>query len=145
MSSLPDTPGLRLISSGLSYCKAAELLHLSDPNSVEWAPCFAIVGLAIEVGLKGYLREHGMSEAQQRRLGHDLADAFRQAVSHGFKPSHPLQEALAVELSPHYKDMSLRYQIGASLDLPVVKDVIEVARSLIHDLYVQTRVKYPSP
>jgi hypothetical protein len=102
----------------------------------------SIVGLALEVSLKGFLREHGMDEGGQRKLGHDL-EAFREAVAHGFKLGNPFQEKLAGEISPHYKDMSFRYQIGTSVNLPAMQDMIGVARSLVHDLYMQTRAKYP--
>jgi hypothetical protein len=142
MSSLPDTPGLRLLSNALAFCRAAELLHAEDPKSLAWAPCFANLGLAIEVGLKGFLRENGMTEAEQKRIGHDLVAAYQETVARGFKSSHPLQPNLCSEINPYYKDMSLRYQIGVSANLPELEDAIRVARSLMHDLYTQCTVKY---
>jgi hypothetical protein len=45
--SLPDTPGLRLISSVFAFWRAAKLLHDEDPRSLAWAPCFVNLGLAI--------------------------------------------------------------------------------------------------
>ena len=51
--SLPDTQGLRLISSGIAFWKAAKLLHEDDPQSLAWAPCFVNLGFAIELGLEG--------------------------------------------------------------------------------------------
>jgi hypothetical protein len=96
---LPDTPGLRLISSALAFCRAATLLHEGDLKSLAWAPCFVNLGLAIELGLKGFLREQGMTEAEQRAFQHDLVRAFDAAVARGFEPSHPLQRTLAEEIN----------------------------------------------
>jgi hypothetical protein len=91
--SLPDTQGLRLIGSGIAFWKAAKLLHEDDlrtnPQALAWAPCFAILGLAIEVGLKGFLREQGMSDTEQKALGHDLVKAFHESLARGFRPTHP--------------------------------------------------------
>ena len=140
--SLPDTPGLRLISSGIAFWKAAKLLHEDDPQSLAWAACFVNLGLAIELGLKGFLREQGLSEAEQKALGHDLVKAFRESVARGFRPTHPLQSKLADEINPHYKDMSLRYQIGMSLDLPLLNDAISVAWSLMEALHQQSTGQY---
>jgi hypothetical protein len=100
------------------------------------------LGLAIELGLKGFLREHGMSEAEQIALRHDLVRAFDAALACGFKPSHPLQQTLAKEINPHYKDMSLRYQNGTSVSLPPLKDAIYMTRLLLNDIYIQCTEKY---
>jgi hypothetical protein len=93
--SLPDTPGLRLLSSAMAFCRAATLLHAEDPKALAWAPCFVNLGLAIELGLKGFLREQGMTEAEQKAFGHDLVSAFDAALAGGFKPSNPLQQELS--------------------------------------------------
>ena len=139
---LPDTQGLRLISSGIAFWKAAKLLHEDDPQSLAWAPCFVNLGLAIELGLKGFLREQGMSDAEQKALGHDLVKAFQESIAQGFCPTHPLQSKLADEINPHYKDMSLRYQVGVSVDLPSLKDAIDVTWSLMEALHQQSAAKY---
>jgi hypothetical protein len=139
---LPDTPGLRLLFSALVFCRAAKLLHDEDPNASAWAPCFVNLGLAIELGLKGFLREQGMSEAEQMALRHDLVRAFDAALARGFKPSHPLQLTLAKEINPHYKDMSLRYQNGTSVSLPPLEDAIYMTRLLLNDINIQCTEKY---
>ena len=139
---LPDTQGLRLISSAMAFWRAAKLLHEYDPQSLAWAPCFVNLGLAIELGLKGFSREHGMSEAEQIALGHDLVKAFQESCARGFRPTHPLQSKLAAEINPHYKDMSLRYQNGVSANLPPLADAIDVAQLLIEALYLQSTAKY---
>lgn len=141
-TSLPDTQGLRLISSGIAFWKAAQLLHRDDPESLAWAPCFVNLGLAIELGLKGFLRERGMSEAEQKGLNHDLVKAFDQSIIRGFCPTHPLQSQLAKDLNPHYKDMSLRYQNGISVDLPLLQDAIDVTWSLMNALWLQSVTHY---
>ncbi|MGH7112157.1 MAG: hypothetical protein ACREFK_17245 [Stellaceae bacterium] len=139
---LPDTPGLRLLSSALAFCRAAELLHEDAFGSLAWAPCFVNLGLAIELGLKGFLRENGMSEAQQKAFQHDLVCTFKAALARGFNPPHVLLEALVNEINPHYKDMSLRYQIGTSVNLPPLEDAIVATRLLLHTLYIQCTTKY---
>ena len=83
-----------------------------------------------------------MSEAEQKTFQHDLVRAFDAALARGFKPSHPLQLALAKEINPHYKDMSLRYQVGTSVNLPLLGDAINVAELLMRALYIQCTEKY---
>jgi hypothetical protein len=140
--SLPDTPGLRLIGSGIAFWRAAKLLHEDDPQLDAWAPCFVNLGLAIELGLKGFSRERGMSDAEQKALGHDLVKAFQESLARGFCPTHPLQSKLADEINPHYKDMSLRYQIGVSVNLPLLKHAIPVTGLLMEALHQQSTAKY---
>jgi hypothetical protein len=140
--SLPDTPGLRLIGGAIAFWKAAKLLHEDDSQEEAWAPCFVNLGLAIELGLKGFLREQGMSDAEQKALGHDLVKAFQESLARGFRPTHPLQSTIADELNPHYKDMSLRYQVGGSVSLPPLKDAIEVTQLLMFALHQQSTAKY---
>jgi hypothetical protein len=140
--SLPDTQGLRLISNGLAFLKAAKLLHDTDPEEFTWAPCFVNLGLAIELGLKGFLREQGMLEAEQKGIAHDLIKAFEASLTCGFRPTYPLQSQLIDALNPHYKDMSLRYQIGTSVELPLLRDAIVVTESLTFALYDQSTAKY---
>jgi hypothetical protein len=140
--SLPDTQGLRLISNGLAFWRAAKLLHDDDPLSLAWAPCFVNLGLAIELGLKGFLREQGATDAEQKALGHDLVKAFQESIARGFCPTHPLQSKLADEINPHYKDMSLRYQIGTSVNLPLLDDAIMVTGLLMQALHLQSTAKY---
>jgi len=139
--SLPDTPGLRLISSGLAFWKAAKLLHDDDPRALAWAPCFVNLGLAIELGLKGFLREQGATKEEQKALGHDLVKAFQESIARGFCPTHQLQWELANDINPHYKDMSLRYQIGTSVDLPRLDHAICVTNLLLQALYLQSTAK----
>jgi len=100
--------------------------------------------LAIELGLKGFLREKGMSETKQRALNHDLVKAFETAVRCGFKPTHKLQERLVRDLDPHYKDMSLRYSAGTSVELLRLPQAIPVTRLLLYDLHTQRRSRNPS-
>jgi hypothetical protein len=118
------------------------LLHEDDPRLLTWAPCFVNLGLAIELGLKGFLREQGMSDAEQKALGHDLVKAFQDSLARGFRPTHPLQSKLADEINPRYKDMSLRYQTGVSANLPLLENAINVTSSLVQALHLQSTAKY---
>ena len=83
-----------------------------------------------------------MSEAEQIALGHDLVKAFQESFARGFRPTHPLQSKLADEMNPHYKDMSLRYQLGESANLPLLADAINVTHLLIEALFLQSTAKY---
>lgn len=83
-----------------------------------------------------------MSDAEQKALGHDLVKAFQEAVTQGFRPTHPLQSRLADEVNPYYKDMSLRYQIGVSVNLPLLENAINVTSLLMQALHLQATAKY---
>jgi hypothetical protein len=83
-----------------------------------------------------------MSDAEQKALGHDLVKAFQESLARGFCPTHPLQSKLADEINPHYKDMSLRYQIGVSVNLPLLKHAIPVTGLLMEALHQQSTAKY---
>jgi len=45
-------------------------------------------------------------------------------------------------MNPHYKDMSLRYQLGESANLPLLADAINVTHLLIEALFLQSTAKY---
>jgi hypothetical protein len=95
------------------------------------------------LGLKGFLREQGISDAEQKDLGHELVKAFQESLARGFRPTDPLQSKLADEINPHYKDMRrLRYQIGVSANLPLLEDAINVTSSLRQALSLQSTAKY---
>jgi len=138
-----DRPGRRLIGAATAFCRCAQLLHEHDEQSGAWAICFVNLGFAIELGLKGYLRETGGSEKEQRGLRHDLLAAFRLAQSRGFVPSHPAQEQLIVELNPHFKDMTLRYVEGTVIELPPIEAAIQVVWMLLRELHEQGGVADP--
>lgn len=134
----PDTPGRRLISGGLAFWRAAKLLHEYDREALAWAACFVNLGFAIELGLKGFLREKGLTPAEQKGLGHDLVRAFDKAVEYGFRQDHPIKKVVVTDISPHFADMSLRYLVGMEVILPRIDTAIEVVSDLLHDLYKQS-------
>lgn len=147
LSQIPeDTPGRRLGGGAFAFLRTAELLHAADPNAWAWATCFVNIGFALELGLKAFLREKGGSEKEQRDLGHDLLRSYQLAVARGLRPSHPLQARLIDELSPPFKDMSLRYLRGEWIDLPSISEAIGVTRMLLLDVHEQCGfIRQPSP
>ena len=138
-----DTPGRRLLGGAWAFWRSAQLLYEFDPQALAWATMFVHMNLAIELALKGFLREKGYSEKQQVDLGHNLAKAFACARQEGFQPSHQAQEALILELNPHHQDMSLRYLQGTSVNLPVVRDALAIVLSLVRDLHTQAKIPVP--
>lgn len=133
-----DTPGRRLAGGAFAFLRAAELLHEADPASWAWATCYVNIGFAIELALKGFLRERGgLEKEQQHEIRHDLSEAYCRAINRGFQPSHPLQKPLVDDLTPHFKDMSLRYLTGEWIELPSISEAIGVARLLILDVHEQ--------
>ena len=132
-----DTPGRRLAGGAFAFLRAAELLHEDDPASWAWATCFVNIGFALELGLKGYIREKGGSEKEQRDLGHDLSKAYQAALDRGFKPSNAYSGWIIEEITPHFKDMSLRYLIGGEVQLPSISHAIGLTRILIVDVHEQ--------
>jgi hypothetical protein len=135
-----DTPGRRLLGGAWAFWHAARLLHEYDPDALAWATIFVNLGLAIELAVEGFLREKGCSEREQLDLRHDLMMAFSRAREHGFNPSHPAQEDVIAELNPHYKDMSLRYLTGTSVELPEVRNSLAIVRALVFDLHTQAKL-----
>ena len=132
-----DTPGRRLIGGAFAYWRAAELLYAFDPTSLAWATGFTNLGLAIELSLKGFIRERGGSEAQQRSLNHYIGRALTQAKDMGFQPSHPAIAEFVLELDPHYSDMSLRYLFGTSVELATMPNAIAIVHRLLMDVSAQ--------
>ena len=121
----------------MAFLQSARLLLAHDPEALAWATMFSHLGNAIELGLKAYLREMGMTEKEQMALRHDLEKAFEKAVERGYQPPHPALEALIKELNPHHKDTSLRYLVGTSVNLPEVSDAIVVVGWLLQSLHEQ--------
>ena len=140
---LADTPGRRLAGGAFAFLRAAELLHEDDPASWAWATCFVNVGFALELALKGFIREKGGDEKDQKAVGHDLWQAFLLAIDRGFKPSNAFSAWLVREISPHFKDMSLRYLIGGAVELPPISQAIGITRLLILDVHEQCGFVHP--
>ena len=132
-----DTPGRRLAGGAFAFLRAAELLHQSDPASWAWATCFVNIGFALELGLKGFIREKGCTEKEQRDVGHDLRKAYELAVAQGYRSSSSLQVRLIEAINPHFQDMSLRYLSGEWIELPGIPEAIDVARLLLLDVHEQ--------
>ena len=130
------TPGRRLGGGAFAFLRAAELLHKDDPASWAWATCFVNVGFALGLALKGFIREKGGDEKDQKAVGHDLWQAFLLAVDKGFKPSNAFSAWLIREINPHYKDMSLRYLVGGAVELPPLPQAIAITRMLMAVIYV---------
>jgi hypothetical protein len=95
----------------------------------------------MELALKAYLRARGTSEGEQKALGHDLSALLRRSVELGLQPSHEAIPHYVDALSPHHKDMSLRYLEGDSVDLPGIMPTYAAVRQLIDDVVAQASLR----
>ncbi len=126
--------GRRLISAALAHLRAAELLHEDDPKGLAWPVCYVEIGLALELGLKGFLRAGGGTAGEQRKLGHNLKRLWRRVQTGGYTPSSPHAATLIEDLAKTYQDMTLRYIEGEELNLMRLQDVIQVCRAFLLEL-----------
>ena len=85
----------------------------------------------IELALKAYLHEKGLSIDDLRRVGHNLIELLRACQARGLDPSEPDTSAIVARLDASLEKAKLRYDF--EFHLPLLKDVRRIARGILRD------------
>ena len=92
---------------------------------------------AIELHLKSFLRQRGMTEAELRGLGHNVATLAARCVQEGLQLSNDDVEVIAVAKTANETIRSRYYEAGARLSMRIEKlrpVAAKIARSVHGEL-----------
>jgi hypothetical protein len=127
-----ETTPKNLLVGAIGFMDAARRLLAPDPTGapLPWPAFFVLVAFSFEMSLKAVVKQAGGSEADLRRIGHDLLRGLAAARAAGYEDPQgvPLAEVLTA-MSPLHIDHSLRYFMGPEdrvVDLYEPADVMGV-------------------
>ena len=113
------------------FLEAAQLVR---PQKPDWfAPTFFLVCQSIELSLKAYLRGSGFSDAQLRKLGHDLDAGISAATAAGVDGYVSLsdQDRAAISaINPYYRFKDFQYSVTGFKSFPHPDVLLELAGRL---------------
>src|SRR3972149_10301169 len=127
-----------------SFASAADFLIGNGWKGPFDHPIYYLLGHAIELALKSFLRAKGKSldELKGERLRHDLSAALKQAEAldlRAYVALRPDQEAAIQILSSYYKDKEIEYIVTGFKELPTLEILQECANTLISRVQVVAR------
>lgn len=99
-------------------------------------PSFYLIGRSIELVLKAYLLQHGLTlrELRQKQFGHDLHACQRKAKELGLAAIvsfHPAEDGAIELLNNLYSTKQLEYIVVGTKYMPIFELVESFARKLI--------------
>ena len=145
-----QTAPLGLLRYALEYYAAANAADnaIGDDHGHEiHAPMVVnfLVGQAVELGLKAFLLQEGLSvdELRSRKYGHDLIALFDEAKARGFAKGDEVgahERGMLQLLNGPYKDRELQYfKAGTKEAFPVFGPLEAAAVSILRRLMVEVR------
>jgi len=130
-----DTPGLSagtLIDGARMYAAAADAVNDKLPNALHILS--HLLGMSIELTLKAYLRHHGVSVPELKRLSHDLGAIYDRAQQFGMEYTGSRNFRLRV-LSPNYEARVFAYPEEGEMVVITPWSLRQIAHELIIDVF----------
>lgn len=127
-----------------TFASAADFLIGNGWKAPSDDPTYYLLGHAIELALKSFLRAKGKSldELKGKGLRHDLSAALKQAEAFDLRAYVDLsteQKAAIRVLSVYYVDKEFEYIVTGFKLLPTLEILQECAKALIHGVQVVAR------
>ena len=122
---------------GSKFLKAARIIFEKGNFPELDFPGYTLVGQAVELYLKAYLRTKGQSVDDLKSIGHNLKLAFETAEKHGLPQIFKIEanERKALEnLSLVYQSKDFHYKYQGSWELPFLSWAIDFAERLSQKL-----------
>jgi hypothetical protein len=116
-----------------AYLKAAQKLDQSD-DGLASAPQYYLACHSIELILKSFILIHGGTEAEVRKIRHDLLGAWERATELGLRPTDERTGQIVNILAPYHLDHSFRYRKTRFVTLPVYDELCEVVERLVMEI-----------
>ena len=131
-----DDPALSagtLIDGARMYAAAADAVSLRYPNALHVLS--HMLGLSIELALKAYLRNTGLTVRELRRLGHDLAKLLKAAEDRGLVQTGSRHFRLTI-LGAGYQARLFAYPQAGVLNIIIPARLREIAHELIVEAFI---------
>ncbi len=122
-----------LLDGARMYAAAADAVNDRFPNAFHVLS--HLLGMSIELALKAYLRQHGASESDLKRHGHDLKRLLDAAIAAGLNYSGSRNFVLTVT-SEVYKHRVFAYPENGVVNAITPFRLRQMARELIEDAIV---------
>jgi hypothetical protein len=130
----------RYTSMGISndareFLDAAQLVR--QKKSATFPPTYFLVCQSLELSLKAYLRGSGHSDAQLRRLGHNLDECMSAAKAGGvddYVSLSPEDVAAVAAINPYYQFKDFQYSVSGYKSYPHPDLLIKLAERLWQSL-----------
>ncbi|MEX0696919.1 MAG: hypothetical protein WD014_05820 [Dongiaceae bacterium] len=132
------TTALGLWTQAKSFASAADFLIDNGWEGPFDHPTYYLLGHAIELALKSFLRAKGKTPHDLWLLRHDLDAALELANSLGL-PASPVQRAAIHGLNLYYKAKEFEYIVTGYKELPTLEILQECADALISDVSAVAR------
>jgi hypothetical protein len=114
------------------YAAAADAINDRYPNALHVLS--HTLGMAIELALKAFLVEHGLTERDLRNLGHDLTGLLREAEIHGLTRTGSRHFRLSV-LGANYEERIFAYPSEGVLTVILPRSLREIAHEIINEVF----------
>jgi hypothetical protein len=134
----PQLVAIGLGQDARSYLQAAQATDAIHGYQY-FPPTYFLLAHSMELILKGYCSSQGVSQAKLQRLGHNLAKAYRKAVSAGYSPKDNRIEALSEWLSPFHEELDFRYRRPGQMKLPDFAESSAIVQSTIDEIEPEIR------
>ena len=118
------------------YTEAAKHLNSQDRASF-FIPSYYLVTHGIELGFKAFLRAHGYSVENLKKMGHDLKKLFKAADKEGLSDVAPCSDEFRTAINlinPFYKKKELEYIKTGFKQYPEISCLIDGNESLLKDI-----------
>jgi hypothetical protein len=118
------------------FTEAAKDLSSRDPDSIS-VPAYYLVTHGVELSFKAFLRAHGYSVENLKKMGHDLKKLFKAAYKEGLFDVAPCSEEFraAIDLiNPFYKKKELEYIMTGFKQYPEISCLIDGNESLLKNI-----------
>jgi hypothetical protein len=127
------TNGMGLWTDAKDMLKAARLV-LADESMSRSSPVFYLAGHGIEEAFKAFLRCHGKSLEDLKKIGHNLDCALNVAISNGFEELCPLtiqDKKMISAFNGYYQTKKFEYRVTGLYHLPPPKDLIDLGERML--------------
>jgi len=116
------------------YAAAADAVNDRLPNALHVLS--HLLGTSIELALKAYLRHHGYSEKELRKLSHDLRQLLEHAQQKGLQKTGSRSFVLAVT-GHNYRERLFVYPENGAMNVIMPWRLRQMANELIEEVFVE--------
>lgn len=114
------------------YAAAADAVNDRYPNALHVLS--HTLGMAIELALKSFLVQHGLTDKDIRRLGHDLAGLLKEAEARGLTSTGSRHFRLSV-LGTNYEERIFAYPAECMLTVITPRSLREITHEIIREVF----------
>jgi hypothetical protein len=139
-----------IYSTGRGYLQFVIVGHNHQPTGTAYEMSFhlpkrMLLGFALELFLKSWLHEAGVTEADLRDIyGHDIDDLYQDAITNGLPQTSDFDRAVR-ELGPDHHEFGYRYMHnGSSYDPMDYVAIVQILQELdrVVDTFIGASASY---